>query len=60
MNDWSIRKFDSKDELMDLAVGRLCLPLKAYHGMAPLFAFLFFSFVVLDEGATDNTITGKW
>ena len=34
----SIRKFDSKDEeedwiceLMDLAVGKLCLPLKVWH-----------------------------
>ena len=60
----SIRKFDSKDEeedwiceLMDLAVGKLCLPLKVWH------LFFFFkkkdSFVILDEGAADDTITGK-
>jgi hypothetical protein len=43
----SIRKFDSNDEeedwiceLMDLVVGKLCLPLKVY--MAPLFFVLFF------------------
>ena len=59
----SIRKFDSKDKeadwicaLMDLAVRKLCLPLKVC--MAPLFCFFFCSFVVLDEGAADDTITG--
>ena len=43
----SIRKFDCKDEggdwicgLMGLAVGKLCLPLKAC--MAPLFVFCSF------------------
>ena len=53
----SIRKFDSKDEeevriceLMDLAVGKLCLPLKVCIS-PPYFVLSFFlcSFVVLDE-----------
>ena len=59
----SIRKFDSKDEeedwiceLMDLAVGKLCLPLKVCT--AALFSF-FCLFLVLDEGAADDTITRK-
>ena len=59
----SIRKFDSKDEeedwiceLMDLAVGKLCLPLKVC--IAPLL-FIFAHLFLLDESAADDTITGK-
>ena len=59
----SIRKFDSKDEeedwiceLMDLAVGKLCLPLKVCMYRTSLF---FCSFIILDEGTADDTITGE-
>ena len=62
----SIRDFDSKNEeedwiyeLMDLAVGKLCLPLKVCMTALFFFFFFFCSFVVLDEGAADDTITGK-
>ena len=59
----SVRKFGSKDEeedwiceLMDLAVGKLCLPLKVCMYRTSLF---FCSFIILDEGTADDTITGE-
>ena len=68
----SIRKFDSTDEeddwireLMDLALGKLCMPLKVcMRGVFFFFPFFFgihwfCSFVVSDESAADDTIAGK-